>query len=547
MRIGVDRLTGGIAAACFALLASIALAAPPSATYFYPAGVERGQSATITAGGSFSTWPVELWTDRSDLKLDCDKEKGKFIVTAAADAAPGVAWVRLVSAEGASSPRPLVIGTLPELAEDEPNDELTKANEVSGPTVANGRLAKTGEVDCYSVTLTRGQQLVALVQAKQVLGSPMDGVLQVVNSDGFVLAQNDEGHGIDPLVTYTAPADMKVFVRLFAFPEVPTSSINFAGGDNFVYRLTLSTAAIADGALPLALQRGATSAVRIVGWNLPAQARELSVTAPSKGLTATVGHLELGNSLTLPLVPYASIAEQAAAAGQPQTIEPPVAVSGQIAAPNESDTYAIAAKKGERFSIAVAGHELGYPIDPHLTILDADGKVIDRSDDNGRRSRDIEASLTAPADGQYRLVVRDLYHAGSPRHFYRLTVAKTAADYSLSLAGDAFVLTPGKPLEIPVTVNRQNGFGEEIEVSMEGLPEGVTAEAVKSAPKGNSAKSVKLVLKAGDEVSFSGPIRIVGMAVDDDKEAKIATAALAGLDAATEDIWLTVAAKKKMD
>jgi hypothetical protein len=455
-----------------------------------------------------------------------------------------VAWVRLISDEGSSAPRPLILGTLPELNEDEPNNELANANPVSGRAVVNGRLNKTGEVDCFAVSLSRGETLVASVQARRGLGSPMDGVLQIVNADGFVLAQNDDGHGIDPLLVYTAAADAKVFMRLFAFPEVPTSSINFAGGDDFVYRLTLSTGPVADGILPLALQAGKAATVRPIGWNIPPTLAEISVAAPEEGLTFSVGHTELANALELPLIRHASVVERAIDGGQPQPIELPVTISGRIAEANESDVYLFTAKKGDAYSFSAAAHELGYPLDPQILIQSAEGKEIAQNDDSERQTRDAELKFTAPADGQYRLVVRDLYRKGGPRHFYRLTAVRAAPDYSLSVAADSIVVASGKSVEIPVTVNRTNGYSGEIEISVTSLPEGVTAEAVKSAGKGASAKSVKLVLKCGDDASFSGTVRIVGVGAGDDKMRRVATAALASHGTAVEDVWLTVAAKK---
>src|SRR5262245_8026134 len=100
-----------------------ALAAPPTVTHLFPAGVERGKAATINAAGTFERWPVESWTDRAGVKVTCDKDKGKLLVEAAADAAPGVYWLRLYDAEGAAAVRPIVVGTLPELTEKEPNDK----------------------------------------------------------------------------------------------------------------------------------------------------------------------------------------------------------------------------------------------------------------------------------------------------------------------------------------------------------------------------------------------------------------------------------------
>src|SRR5690349_8878188 len=94
-------------------------AAAPQVTFLYPAGGQMGQSLSVTANGTFSKWPANVWTDRSDVSCECEKDKGKLLVKVAADAAPGVAWLRLYDAEGAAAVRPFVIGTLPEVVEQE--------------------------------------------------------------------------------------------------------------------------------------------------------------------------------------------------------------------------------------------------------------------------------------------------------------------------------------------------------------------------------------------------------------------------------------------
>jgi hypothetical protein len=75
------------------------------------------------------------------------------------------------------------------------------------------------------------------------------------------------------------------------------------------------------------------------------------------------------------------------------------------------------------------------------------------------------------------------------------------------------LIEAGKTLEIPVTVNRQNGFGEELKIEAVDLPAGVTAEVATSAAKGDTAKAAKLTLKAAEEAK-PGAFRIVARAAD---------------------------------
>src|SRR5204862_6902571 len=123
----------------------------------------------------------------------------------------------------------------------------------------------------------KGQTLVASLEANRTLRSPMDSVLQVVSPDGIVVEQNNDYHGLDPQAAYAVPKDGLYVVRVFAFPKEPDGTIGFAGGEAYVYRLTVTTGGFADHALPLAVPRSKPGKVRLVGWNIPDAARLLSV------------------------------------------------------------------------------------------------------------------------------------------------------------------------------------------------------------------------------------------------------------------------------
>src|SRR5262245_22902618 len=86
---------------CFALLcvlcASVvnpAVSAPPNITYLHPAGAQRGTTVEVTAAGSFDKWPVKVWASDKGVTVQPGKDKGKLSVTVAADAVPGVYWLR---------------------------------------------------------------------------------------------------------------------------------------------------------------------------------------------------------------------------------------------------------------------------------------------------------------------------------------------------------------------------------------------------------------------------------------------------------------------
>ena len=507
-----------------AVQAQALLAAPPKVNYFFPAGGQRGQSVAVTASGEFSAWPLQVWSDRPGITATCENDKGKLKLDVAADAAPGVYWLRLTDAEGASALRPFVVGMLPETAETEPNDEPNKPQVVEPQTVVNGKLGKNGDADAYAVELKQGQTLVAAMQANGTLGSPMDSLLQVCDLvqrrgaasqatprvEAFVAAQNHDAVGLDPQIVFTAPRDGRFLVRLFAFPSEPNSTIGLAGGENYIYRLTLTTGTEVENGVPAA----------------------------------------------------SVVATDASSLMEPQEVKLPATIGGRLETADDVDAFIFAGAKDQKLRIRAEARSLGFPMDAVISLLDAEGKTIAEQDDTGREDRDPSLDATLPADGQYRVAIRDLSGRGGPRLAYRLTLETPEPDFELSLAADSFVLAADKPLEIPLTVTGRDGFAESVEIRVLGLPAGVTAEPLSVQAAGaasNSGRSgrrrrgggqqappsnAKLILKA-DPAAIQpggGTITIEGRFKDEDGELVRTASFPLGLPLTDKHaaVWLTV-------
>jgi hypothetical protein len=377
------------------------------------------------------------------------------------------------------------------------------------------------------------------MEANRRLGSPMDGVLQVASADGYVLAQNDDEHDRDPQIAFRAPVDGDYVVRAFAFPFVQESSIRFAGAPTYIYRLTLATGGVVDHPFPMAISSSGPSEVELSGWNLPETARRIPVEPPGADLsTIRVAHRLLANEAEVRVVPVPSILEtEPNDPAHPQPIPLPVAVSGRIDPPRDVDAYAFTARKGEALVFRVESRSLGQPLDAVLRISDASGGSIVEVDDVRRGGFDPEIRFNVPADGTYRATVRDLNGQGGPRHAYLLVAEAPRPDFALTLKADQFPLTPGKPTEIVVAVERREGYAEAIEICLEEHFDGVIAPAVVSSPKGPTASSVTLKLNPCD-CARTGPIRIVGTSGDGRR--KRASASVAGLNTPIDSAWLSV-------
>lgn len=515
----------------------------PGVVGTFPCGSQSGQTTRFIVYGSIGTAPTELWCDRADLTIQVTDKPNEWTIAVPADTPPGIAWLRWHNAEGASELRPFVISQLPEIVETEPNNKATEAQKIAAlPCVVNGRLEKRNEVDNYAISLKAGETLVAWVQANSLLPSPMDASLQITDARGFVMEQNDDWLGNDPRLAWTAPADGTWHVRMFAFPAQTDSSINYAGGENYFYRLSLTTGPALDYMVPLVRQVGT---VTPQGWNLPSGPLLIEGTAPQLRL------LPLSNgSHAVATFPWhelpepigQTVIEEPHAENQIVTI--PSTITGTLDTPGDIDRYQFSTTKGQKLRIHTVSRTLGSEIDPRIRILTSDGKSLSEQDDEGN-SADPSFSWAAPADGTYTIELTDRFTAFGPHHFYSLVIEPELPGFEISVAANRFTLDRTKPLEIPVTINRIAGLNVPIQFTVEGLPAGVTLEAAESKPEGDSAKKVTLKLSvAADAAAARGPIQITGRSTGPDL-IRSAEAPIDGVKSTTKSLWLTLPPQPK--
>lgn len=519
-------------------------AAPPDVKWVFPSGGQIGQKVSVKVSGKINQPGTQVWCNNPAVVFEIPEKDNELFISTSVDARPGLYWLRFFNAQGATAQMPFVLGRLPEVVEVEPNNEVAKAQAIDQSSVINAKLGAANDVDVYAVTLKKGQTLVAQVAANWRLGFPVDPIMQVLTVNGTVLEQVDDDHGFDPMIAFEAPADGMWLVRVFGFPATPNSTIRFAGGADYLYRLTLTTGPVANHVQPAAIQRGSEAAVKLVGWNLPdTLSKPMNV---DTGALPGLIHVELPHEVSLTLVdePVHVVAEPCNGEN-PLAVTVPTTVCGVIAEPGDEDSFRFSAKKGEVLVIASESRSLGHPLDTVITVFDKDGKSLGESDDAVRNKADSRLLFSVKADGEYTVRVRDLFEKGGWRFAYRVSIRPRQPSVKLTLNADIFKATPGMPLEIPVTIARNDGFKEEVTVSVQDLPEGATVEPVKSEVKGDTSKAVKLILKTDDAKPFNGPVRIVGEYGEDSTVS--AEFDLTAFKRSTSDFWLTILPKKEKE
>jgi hypothetical protein len=509
----------------------------------FPPAVAAGSTSTLKAEGKLPVWPVEVSCDRQDIKLLCLDEPGQFEVTVEPGAAPGLAWLRLFDVRSASDLIPLMVETNAVAQESEPNDNATAVACVAPAVTIAGRLEKNGDVDCFAIHLAAGQRLSATLIANQILGSPMDAVMQLVDRRGNVLVQSDDARGLDPQCSFESAVEQEVVIRLFAFPETPNSTIGFAGGQNFVYALRLTTDARVDHFLPLVAAPGAE---RFAAFTLdgPAAGTEVAV-HQATGIAPAVVFARQGTEWQWiqPAQTGHTILETDAV---PTLPELPLVYSGHVSQPGEIDHCEFAVIEGTTYQLRVHSQELGYSLDSMLRVLDEEGAEIARNDDRSRSEYDAALQFQSKRTGQVRAEISDLADSGSWRHAYSLIVRALEPEVDLRLPADHFALQAGSSLEIPLTIERRNGFDHALELVAEDLPGAVTLDKATSDSNGESSKTLQLKLHASPQAATGHfQFRLTAKTSDQPPHATFACRHAPRLGRDTRLLWLTVLPAEK--
>src|SRR5262249_6501617 len=175
------------------------------------------------------------------------------------------------------------------------------------------------------------------------------------------------------------------------------------------------------------------------------------------------------------------------------------------------DWFRFSAKKGEAYTLVCRSFPGVSAACPVLTLEDAAGNPLARVSGADAVERDCNLEWRAPADGVYRLRVRDLQHGarGGLEFLYRLSVRPARPDFSLGVATDYVNILQGGRAELDVNIRRTGGFTGPIDLSLTGLPAGVRVETARIP---ENQPQFKLILSAGDIRPCNAALRITGKA-----------------------------------
>jgi hypothetical protein len=171
------------------------------------------------------------------------------------------------------------------------------------------------------------------------------------------------------------------------------------------------------------------------------------------------------------------------------------------------DWFAFSATKDQVFDINVyARRGVRSPLDSVLEVYNASGGGLASNDDAG--GPDSYLQFKVPADGVYRIAIRDHLRSGGPFHAYRVEVTPVSPSLTLGIAElEQYVPTvisvpKGRRMAVMLNANRVN-FGGDLNVELLGAPEGVTLDKL-SVPA--AFGSVPMMIRATPEAPVNATL-----------------------------------------
>src|SRR5207247_6648668 len=138
-----------------------------------------------------------------------------------------------------TNPLPFQVGDLPEIREQEPNDDWQHAMPVTPPVTINARLDRPGDVDNYRFKVAKGQRLVLEVWADRA-ESPMDSFLRLLDAEGHVVQENDDGIRERDVEVRSRDSRLDRTFDSAGSSIAQVRDLDDRGGDSFVYRLSIA-------------------------------------------------------------------------------------------------------------------------------------------------------------------------------------------------------------------------------------------------------------------------------------------------------------------
>lgn len=502
-------------------LAGTTNAASPVLGGVSPRGVQRGTEVVLTFGGARLDDTKELIFYSSGftvVKLEPSPTAVKATIKISPDCQIGEHAVRLRTSSGISELRTVWVGSMPVVAEKEPNNEFSIPQKIPLNVTVEG-IVQSEDVDYYSVDLKKGQRLSVEIEAMRLANTLFDPYIAILDSKRFEMVTSDDSplNKQDGMCSIVAPADGTYIVMV--------RDSGYQGNGSCSYRLHVGHFPRPLAVVPAGGKAGEEIEVTFLGD--PTGPIKQKVKIPNTpGIPFTL-HCQDTLGISPSGIPFRITSFGNVVEVEPNdthdkaTVAPsfPVAFNGVIEKNGDIDGFRFKGAKGQTFDVHCYARRIGSPLDSVMTLSIAGGGVIASNDDSG--GPDSYFRVTLPNDGEYVLSVTDHLGKGGPTYFYRVEFAPVVATATLSVPKVALYSQERQTISVPrggrvaslVTVSRSN-FGGELIVNAADLPAGVTLQRENMAA---NLDTFPVVFEAAATASVGGSLSTLSIQHADPK------------------------------
>lgn len=505
----------------------------------FPFGGQRGETVEVRLKGTNLTGHAKL------------------LLHLAKDAPTGRQEIRASTPLGLSNPFPFVVSDLPHRSESEPNSSLAQADQLSVPGAVNGVIGAKRDYDAFRFQAAKDQRVVFEAQAF-AFGSRLDALLILTDDRGEVLQRNDDSTAVDSRLDHT--------FKEAGLYHVVVEDLLGRGGDDFGYRLTaeiprpdFTVSILPDsprirraGRVPVRCEltrlNGFSQPVKIFCRGLPTGVFAEPLVIPPSGSTAGVLMLSASADAALGSFPLEIAAVSASDELKIEKIAQPLSGDKPVrqayltvleAAPFSvaSATLLANIEQSQSGEVEVLVERRGFNGEIKVT-----AEAFSPARDGMSRSFDFQPLVLNAGQSSGKLSLRAKPDADlGARHLVLKAEAeadgKAVADYSgpipLATAQIPFVVTPSlKKLLVTalpessgsaaaeavltLKASRRMNFAGEIQISIEGIPDGVKPVLSNIATNSNET-TIKLIATEKAETGKDHNLTVVAAGTHNDR------------------------------
>ena len=530
----------------------------PAVRSVFPLVGQAGHSVSLELAGDFLD-------PKGTLRCECDDVKGTIQAGNAlsltvkmellSSARPGPRIFYLETSRGTSNPFLFRVTHWPSQVEREPNNRIEEAQEISVPSIVEGRVARLTDTDFFRFRAKAGEKLAfnVLTARNKAAGH---ATLSLLTVDGQRLAHNYSKFGTDPFLAYEFKEDGTYLLALTArrFADFFTV-VSDDSTINWQYELAVGRSPILWSLFPMGGRRGSTVGATLRADFLDPGAQpvfEGSGIRASLSPSADPCNCKFSMSIEIspdaePGVRYLSFPDESGNLAplafaisdtdeileaepnnglrETQKVKPPVIINGKIQSPGDRDNFQITVDQDDSLTFAVDARGLGsFMTDPNLALVRVSGETTAFGDDRcqkcpsfyttiGRKEKlDSKFSHTfisanpndADASGEYILQLLDNSMEGGESHSYRLLIRKREPVFRVGVAAGQVSGPCGGIAKVPVVVSHEEGFKGKINIEARNLPSNLITKTL-TIGYGEESASLEIEQKAnGSDVGVCG-------------------------------------------